>query len=49
MMGADRDKVARLANVVFYAGLALLLGLILADVLRDLIPVRIARRIGYNS
>jgi hypothetical protein len=49
MMGADRDKVAPLANVVFYAGLALLLGLILADVLRDLIPVRIARRIGYNS
>jgi hypothetical protein len=49
MMGADRDKLARLANVVFYAGLAVLLGLILADVLRDLIPVRIARRIGYNS
>jgi hypothetical protein len=49
MMGVDRDKLARLANVVFYAGLALLLGLILADLLRDLIPVRIARRIGYNS
>lgn len=37
------------AMLVFYGGLSLLMALLLADVLRDLIPARIAGRIGYNS
>jgi len=42
----------RLHNVLviaFYVGFALLLGLILTDTLRDIIPEGIAVRIGYNS
>ena len=44
--------MSRLHNVLviaFYAGFALLLGLILTDTLRDIIPDGIAVRIGYNS
>ncbi|HLR97895.1 MAG TPA: hypothetical protein VK053_25470 [Jiangellaceae bacterium] len=44
--------MGRLHNVLvtaFYAGFALLLGLILTDTLRDIIPKGIAVRIGYNS
>lgn len=42
----------RLHNVLviaFYAGFTLLLGLILTDTLRDIIPEGIAVRLGYNS
>jgi len=35
--------------VAFYLGLSALIALIMADVLRDLIPAGIAARVGYNS
>lgn len=48
-MGVDRAGPRAVVGWIFYGGLALLLGLILLDLLADILPAKLARRIGYNS
>jgi len=48
-MSRNAGVTARLISWLFYGGLTLLLGLILANVLGDVLPATLARRVGYNS
>jgi hypothetical protein len=48
-MNRNGGVPARLIGWVFYGGLVLLLGLILANALGNVLPAALARRVGYNS
>lgn len=43
------SRLQRVLTIAFYAGFAVLLGLILTDTLRHIVPSGVASRIGYNS